>query len=91
MRGGNVEDLADYLRVLPLELEAVDQVYAAAGVVGHALEGAAAKISGHARVARLVSDLIANSDQERDRGGCVADRMSGAFQCTGISRTPLLG
>ncbi len=41
VRGGNVDDLADYLRVLPLELEAVDQVYAAASVVGYALERSA--------------------------------------------------
>ena len=85
VRGGNVEDLADYLRVLPLELEAVDQVYAAAGVVGHALEGAAAKISGHARVARLVAEQIADSDQERDRAaalriGCLVLFNALAFQ-----------
>ncbi len=85
VRGGNVEDLADYLRVLPMELEAVDQVYAAAGVVGHALEGAAAKILGHARVARLVSELIADSDQERDKAaalriGCLVLFNALAFQ-----------
>ena len=85
VHGGNVEDLADYLRVLPMELEAVDQVYAAAGVVGHALEGAAAKILGHARVARLVSELIADSDQERDKAaalriGCLVLFNALAFQ-----------
>ena len=85
VHSGNVEDLADYLRVLPMELEAVDQVYAAAGVVGHALEGAAAKILGHARVARLVSELIADSDQERDKAaalriGCLVLFNALAFQ-----------
>ena len=85
VHSGNVEDLANYLRVLPMELEAVDQVYAAAGVVGHALEGAAAKILGHARVARLVSELIADSDQERDRAaalriGCLVLFNALAFQ-----------
>ena len=71
VRGGNVEDLADYLRVLPLELEAVDQVYAAAGVVGHALEESAKVISGHARISKLAADIIAESDQERDRAAAL--------------------
>ena len=71
VRGGNVEDLADYLRVLPLELEAVDQVYAAAGVVGHALEESANVISRHARISKLAADIIAESDQERDRAAAL--------------------
>ena len=67
VRGGNVDDLADYLRVLPLELEAVDQVYAAATVVGYALERSAKNVSGHARVAYLIAEAIAQSDHEQER------------------------
>ena len=55
------------------------------GLLGHALEGAAAKISGHARVARLVAEEIADSDQERDRAaalriGCLVLFNALAFQ-----------
>ena len=67
VRSGNVEDLADYLRVLPLELEAVDQVYAAAAVVGYALEKSAENLSRNARLAYVVAEAIARSDHEKER------------------------
>ncbi len=71
VHGGNVDDLADYLRVLPLELEEVDQVYAAVGIVGYALEESANRISKHARIRKLTSEIIANSDHERDRAAAL--------------------
>ena len=71
VRSGNVEDLADYLRVLPLELEAVDRVHAAAGVVGYALERSSEAISTHARTERLFAEIISESDHEKDRSAAV--------------------
>ena len=71
VRSGNVEDLADYLRVLPLELEAVDRVHAAAGVVGYALERSSEAISTHARTERLLAEIISESDHEKDRSAAV--------------------
>ncbi len=66
-RFGSVADMADQLRLLPLELEGTDRVAAAAGVVGYALEKASAAIRRHRRVARLVSNIIAKTDQEKDQ------------------------
>ena len=71
VRSGNVEDLADYLRVLPLELEAVDRVHAAAGVVGYALERSSESISTHARTERLFAEIISESDHEKDKSAAV--------------------
>ena len=71
VRSGSVVDLADNLRLLPLEIEGVDRVQAAAAVVGYALEESAKKIAGHARIARRVSEIIAQSDQERNRGAAL--------------------
>ena len=48
IRSGSPRDLADQLRVLPLELEGVDRVVAAAGVVEYGVERAARQISSHA-------------------------------------------
>ncbi len=85
VRTGSVVDLADHLRVLPLEIEGVDRVQAAAGVVGYALEESAQKIAGHARIARRTSDIIAKSDKEKDRAaalriGCLVLFNALAFQ-----------
>ena len=71
VRSGSVVDLADNLRLLPLEIEGVDRVQAAAAVVGYALEESAKKIAGHARIARRVSEIIAQSDQERNRAAAL--------------------
>ena len=71
VRSGSVDDLADYLRYLPLEIEGMDRVQAAASVVGYALELAAKRISGHRRIARRIADIIAKSDQERDRSAAL--------------------
>ena len=84
-RDGSAEELADWLRALPLELEGSDRVAAAAGAIGYALERSAAAIAAHARVARRVSDLIASTDRERDRAaalriGCLVLFNALAFQ-----------
>ena len=68
------------MRTLPLELEGVDRVTAAAG-----LEQAAKRITGHARISRRVADIIASTDQERDRAaalriGCLVLFNALAFQ-----------
>ena len=84
-RGGSVADLADQLRTLPLELEGVDRVAAAAGAVGYALEQAAGQVSKHARISRRIADIIASTDQEKDRAaalriGCLVLFNALAFQ-----------
>lgn len=48
VRTGSLTELADHLRALPLELEGVDRVVAAAGAVGYALEQSAKRLSTHA-------------------------------------------
>ena len=85
IRSGDVEDLADYLRTLPLELEGTDRVAAAADKIGYALEQAAGQITKHARISRLIADIIAKSDQEKDRAaalriGCLVIFNALAFQ-----------
>ena len=67
VRGGSVVDLADHLRALPVDIEGIDRVQVAAAVVGYAVEESAKVIAGHARIARLISEVIAKSDSERDR------------------------
>ncbi len=62
VRLGSVRELADELRTFPLDLEDVDRVTAAAGVVGHALEQAAGPVAQHARLARRIADIIAKAD-----------------------------
>ena len=71
MRSGSAADLADHLRTLPLELEGVDRVTAAAIAVGYALEQAAKRITGHARISRRVADIIASTDQEKNRAAAL--------------------
>ena len=68
---GSLDDLASHIRTLPLELEGVDRVAAAAGVVAYALEQAAARVNRHARMSRLVSEVIAETDQEKDRAAAL--------------------
>ena len=67
LRSGTPRDIADQLRVLPLELEGVDRVSAAAGVVGYGVEVAAEQIAKNARISRRVADVIAETDQEKNR------------------------
>ena len=64
---GSPADIADQLRLLPLELEGKDRVLAAAQVIEHAVEQSAKKLSTHARITLRVKDIIAKSDQESDR------------------------
>ncbi len=85
IRSGSVAELADQLRTLPLELEGVDRVAAAAGAVGYALEQAAKQLSKHARISRRIADIIASTDQEKDRAaalriGCLVLFNALAFQ-----------
>ena len=85
VRHGSVRELADELRTFPLDLEDVDRVTAAAGVVGHALEQAASPVAQHARLARRIADIIAKADQEKDRAaalriGCLVLFNALAFQ-----------
>ena len=71
VRSGSIVDLADHLRVLPLDIEGFDRVQVAASVVGYAVEESAKVISGHARIARLISEVIAKSDSERDKAAAL--------------------
>ena len=71
VRRGRVADLADHLRALPLELEGVDRVQAAAGVIGYAVEQAARGISRHASILRSVAEAVAKTDREKDRAAAV--------------------
>ena len=85
IRIGSVTDLADYLRVLSLESDAADRVAAAAKVIGYRVEQASTKLAGHARISRLVADIIAESDQEKNRAaalriGCLVLFNALAFQ-----------
>ena len=85
VRTGSVADLVDHLRALPIDIEGVDLVDAAARAVGYGVEQAAHRIGGHARVSRRVSDLIAESDQEKERAaalriGCLVLFNALAFQ-----------
>lgn len=66
-RFGSPADIADQLRVLPLELEGRDRVLAAAGVIEHAVERSAQQLSTHGRTARRVGDAITETDMEQDR------------------------
>ncbi len=84
-RTGSVAELADHLRTLPLELEGMDRVAAAAITVGYALEQSAKQIAGHARIAWRIADIIAKTDQEKDRAaalriGCLVLFNALAFQ-----------
>ena len=66
-RSGSVEDLADQLRALPLELEGADLVAAAAEIVRYAVEKAVAPIRRHERIAGRIAEIIAEADKESDR------------------------
>ena len=85
VRQGSVEELADQLRTLPLELEGVDRVAAAASVVSWGLEQAAGHAARHARTSLRIADIIAKTDQEKDRAaalriGCLVLFNALAFQ-----------
>ena len=85
VRRGSIADLADQLRTLPLELEGVDRVAAAAGAIGYALEQAAMRLAKHARISRRIAEIIASTDQEKDRAaalriGCLVLFNALAFQ-----------
>ena len=85
-RSGPVAGLADYLRTLPLQLEGVDRVVAAASAIGAELETSAKQIGKHARTARRIADVIAKTDQEKDPRRRTADRLFGSFQCPCLPR-----
>ena len=84
-RFGSLADIADHLRTLPLEIEGADRVAVAAAVIEHAVEQSAGQISKHARIARRIGDVIAQTDQESDRAkalriGCLVIFNALAFQ-----------
>ena len=64
---GSPAEIADYLRVLPLELEGTDQVFDTRAVIECAVEQAVAELPTHARIARRVSVAVAQTEPERDR------------------------
>ena len=79
------DTLADQLRALPLELEGVDRVVAASGIIGHAVARAAHTIAAHAAIAHSIADIIAETDRENDRRaalriGCLVLFNAMAFQ-----------
>ncbi len=85
LTSGSVDDLADHLRILPLDLQGVDQVQAAAGSVEYALEQAAYQLARHERIAGRIAEIIAETDQEKNRAaalriGCLALFNALAFQ-----------
>ena len=85
LREGTIEQFADHLRLLPLEIEGVDRVVAAAGAVGYSLDQAASELRKHARAARLIADAIAETDDEKDKAaaqriGCLVLFNALAFQ-----------
>ena len=85
IRTGSITELADHLRTLPLELEGMDRVAAAAGIVGYAVEKAAQAIAEHARISHRIADIIARTDQEKNRQaalriGCLVLFNAIAFQ-----------
>ena len=84
-RFGSPADIADQLRVLPLEQEGTDRVVAAAAVIELAVEQSAVKLATHARTARRVGEAIAQTDRETDRAkalriGCLVIFNALAFQ-----------
>ncbi len=85
VRSGSVAELADQLRTLPLELEGVDRVAAAAIAVGYGLEQAAKQAAKHARASHRIAGIIAKTDLEKDRAaalriGCLVLFNALAFQ-----------
>ena len=85
IRTGSVGDLTDHLRALSIDIEGLDQVDAAAKVIGYRVEQASTKLASHARISRRVADIIAESDQEKDRAaalriGCLVLFNAVAFQ-----------
>ncbi len=85
VRRGTAADLADQIRALPLDLEGVDRVVAAAAVVGYALEQAAGDLAQHKRISRRIAEIIAKTDREKDRAaalriGCLVLFNAIAFQ-----------
>ena len=80
IRTGSAAELSDHLRALPLELEGADLVIAATGVVGYAVERSAEEIARHRRMSRLITDLIAQTDQEKDLAAAAAHRLPGSVQ-----------
>ena len=67
LRKGQVQALAAQLRLLPLEIEGTDRVYAATLEVGYALTEAVRGLNTHARVARLVAEVVAETADEKER------------------------
>ena len=82
---GSAVELGYHLRNLPLELEGIDRVVAAAGIIEYGLEESLKEILRHARIRRRIADVIASTDKESDRNkavliGCLVLFNALAFQ-----------
>ncbi len=85
IRDGGLDQLADHLRPILLEVEGYDLITQAADDVRLALEDAAASINKHANIGRRISEVIAEADKESDRAaalriGCLVLFNALAFQ-----------
>lgn len=72
VRTGRKGKLGDNLRTLALELEAVDQVAAAADVEGYTFKQAAERVVRCAHISRRLADIITNTGPEKDRSASVS-------------------
>ncbi len=70
-RRGDIDQLANDLRTIPLQVEGYDIIRAAADEVGYAVEQAARAIDQHANVGRRIADVIGEADKERDRAAAL--------------------
>ena len=66
-RSGPAAALAEQLNLLPLELDDLDKVIAAASVIDSALDQAVAPLRHHQRIAQTIAAIITEADQENDR------------------------
>ena len=85
LRDGGMDQLADHLRPILLEVEGYDLITRAADDVRLALEDAAASINKHANIGRRIAEVIAEADKESDRAaalriGCLVLFNALAFQ-----------
>ena len=71
LRDGGINQLADDLRSVLLQLEGGDLVIRATESVKLALQDAAAAINTHANIGRRIADVIADVDKESDRAAAL--------------------
>ena len=71
LRDGGINQLADDLRSVHLQIEGGDLVIRATESVKLALQDAAAAINKHANIGRRIADVIAEVDKESDRAAAL--------------------